>query len=105
MNQTPSRRWTPRQRLLLEGVDRGVYTGAVALVGLKGVCLWQEAVGRVSVDPQAEAVTPETVFDLASLTKPLATAGAMVLLVDQGKLTLTTTPGDLLPGEWLPPDT
>jgi len=104
MNQTPSPRWAPLQRLLLEGVDRGVYTGAVALVGLKGECLWQEAVGRVSVDLQAEAVTPETVFDLASLTKPLATAVALMLLVDQGKLTLTTTLGDLLPGEWLPPD-
>jgi CubicO group peptidase (beta-lactamase class C family) len=76
----------------------------VALVGLKGQCLWQEAVGRVSVDPQAEAVTPETVFDLASLTKPLATAVALMHLVDQGKLSLTTTLGDLLPGEWLPPD-
>ena len=104
MTQTPSQRWAPLQRLLLEGVDQGVYTAAVALVGLKGECLWQEAVGQVSVDPQAEAVTPETVFDLASLTKPLATAVALMLLVDQGKLTLTTTLGDLLPGEWLPPD-
>jgi CubicO group peptidase (beta-lactamase class C family) len=76
----------------------------VALVGLQGQCLWQEAVGRVSVDPQAEAVTPGTVFDLASLTKPLGTAVAVMRLVDQGKLSLTTTLGDLLPGEWLPPD-
>lgn len=104
MDQKSSNPWAPLNHLLSKGVDRGVYTGAVALVGLQGECLWQEAVGRVSVDPQAEAVTPETVFDLASLTKPLATAVALMRLVDQGKLTLTTTLGDLLPGEWLPPD-
>ena len=104
MDQTSSNPWAPLNHLLSKGIDRRVYTGAVALVGLKGECLWQEAVGRVSVDPQAEAVTPETVFDLASLTKPLATAVALMHLVDQGKLSLTTTLGDLLPGEWLPPD-
>jgi CubicO group peptidase (beta-lactamase class C family) len=97
-------RWTPLRQLLEDGLKHGVYTAAVALVGLKGQCLWEAAVGRVSGEPQAEAVTPETVFDLASLTKPLATAVALMRLVDQGKLTLTTTLGDLLPEEWLPPD-
>jgi CubicO group peptidase (beta-lactamase class C family) len=99
-----SDRWTPLRQLLEDGLQHGVYPGAVALVGLKGQCLWQEAVGRVSVEPGAAAVTPETVFDLASLTKPLATAVALMRLVDQGRLSLTTTLGDLLPGEWLPPD-
>ena len=97
-------RWNPLGQLLEDGLKQGIYTAAVALVGLKGACLWQAAAGRVSRDPQAQAVTPETVFDLASLTKPLATALALMLLADEGKLELAATLSDVLPGEWLPPD-
>ena len=53
---------------------QGVYTAAVALVGLKGELKWQAAAGRLSLDPEAPATTLSTIFDLASLTKPLATA-------------------------------
>ncbi len=103
MNQS-SNPWAPLHHLLQEGVEHGVYTAAVALVGLRGELLWQAAAGRVSRDPGAAAVSLETLFDLASLTKPLATALALMLLVDDGKLSLAATLGQVLPGEWLPPD-
>ncbi len=74
------------------------------MVGLQGELKWQAAVGRVSRDPEAPAVTAETIFDLASLTKPLATAAALMLLTDAGRLTPGASLGELLPGEWLPPD-
>ena len=92
------------QQLLAEGLTQGVYTGAVALVGINGDLMWQGAAGRVSRDPQAPAVTPETRFDLASLTKPLATSLALMLLGQQGKLQLRSTLEQVLPGDWLPPD-
>ena len=53
---------------------------------------------------EAAAVTPDTRFDLASLTKPLATTLALMVLVAQGKLSLTTPLGEILPHDWLPPD-
>ena len=55
-----SDRWAPLQQLLEAGVSQGVYTGAVALVGLKGELRWEGAAGRVSRDPGAAAVTPDT---------------------------------------------
>jgi len=99
-----SDRFNQLGQLLEDGVAQGVFSGAVALVGLKGRLLWQGAAGRVSRDPGAAAVSLKTVFDLASLTKPLATALALLLLVVEGKLALDATLGDLLPGDWLPPD-
>jgi serine-type D-Ala-D-Ala carboxypeptidase len=91
-------------QLLEDGREQGVYTAAVALVGVKGELHWEGAAGVLSRDPSAAAVTQATVFDLASLTKPLATALALMVLVDRGKLNLAGTLGELLPGEWLRPD-
>jgi len=96
--------FTPLTRLLEDGLSRGVYTAAVALIGVGGELRWQAAVGRVSRDPGAQAASPATVFDLASLTKPLATALALLLLMDEGRLTIASTLGEFLPGAWLPPD-
>ena len=46
----------------------------------------------------------DTSFDLASLTKPLATAAALMLLTDEGKLTPERHPGRTSGAGWLPPD-
>ena len=73
-------RWAPLQKLLEAGVSQGVFTAAVALVGLKGELRWEGAAGALSRDPGAAAVTLDTVFDLASLTKPLATTLALMVL-------------------------
>ncbi len=99
-----SRRFETLEELLASGVRDGVYSGAVALVGLKGELLWQGAAGRVSRSPDSPPVDPETVFDLASFTKPLATGLALMLLLDRRLLRLEATLGDLLPREWLPED-
>jgi len=92
------------EKLLEEGRGQGVYTAAVALVGLKGELLWQGAAGQVSREPGSPPTSPDTIFDLASLTKPLATALALMLLMDRGVLNLSTTLGDVLAVPWLPAD-
>ncbi|MCJ7818483.1 MAG: beta-lactamase family protein [Syntrophales bacterium] len=97
-------RWAPLQKLLEAGVSQGVFTAAVALAGLKGELRWQGAAGFLSRDPGAAAVTADTVFDLASLTKPLATTLALMVLAGQGELDLATPLGEVLPAAWLPPD-
>ncbi len=96
--------FTPLTRLLEAGLTGGIYTAAVALAGVGGELRWQAAVGRVSRDPGAQAATAATVFDLASLTKPLATALALLLLMDDGRLAPAATLGEFLPAAWLPPD-
>ena len=96
--------FTALTQLLEDGLTQGIYTAAVALAGVGGEVRWQAAVGRVSRDPGAQAATAATVFDLASLTKPLATALALLLLMDDGRLTPAATLGEFLPEAWLPPD-
>jgi CubicO group peptidase (beta-lactamase class C family) len=96
--------WAPLQQLLEAGVSQQVFTAAVALVGLKGELFWEGAAGTGSRTPAAPAVTPDTIFDLASLTKPLATGLALMVLVDRGKLRLSTSLEEVLPSQWLPRD-
>jgi CubicO group peptidase (beta-lactamase class C family) len=97
-------RWASLQKLLETGVSQGVFTAAVALVGIQGALRWEGVAGRVSRDPGAAAVTPDTVFDLASLTKPLATALALMVLGGRGKLDPATPLREVLAAAWLPPD-
>ncbi|MFI5330623.1 MAG: serine hydrolase domain-containing protein, partial [Desulfobaccales bacterium] len=99
-----SDRWLPLKRLLKDGLAQGVYTAAVALAGRRGELQWQAAAGRVSRDPAAPETTHETSFDLASLTKPLAIALALMVLTDAGKLAPDARLGEFLPVAWLPPD-
>ena len=55
----------------------------------RGHVIFRKAYGSRSLQPQKTAMTPEIVFDLASLTKPIATATSILLLAEQGKLKLT----------------
>jgi CubicO group peptidase (beta-lactamase class C family) len=89
---------------LQAGVKQGIYTAAVALVGVKGELCWQGAAGRLNSAPNSPPVTPDTLFDLASLTKPLATTLALMRLAAEGRLTLQSTLGEVLPVPWLPAD-
>ena len=71
-----------------EAVERGVFPGVVVLVNRAGTILYRRAVGWRSLEPDQQPVSAETVFDLASLTKPLATTLAIMLLVREKKLRL-----------------
>ena len=62
--------------------------GAVVLVGRKGRIIWQQSYGSRAVEPVREAMTPETIFDVASLTKVVATATSIMILVERGKVRL-----------------
>ena len=62
--------------------------GAVVLVGRKGRVVWRKSYGARAVEPAREAMTPDTIFDLASLTKVVATATSIMILVERGKVRL-----------------
>ena len=80
----------PITRILLEGIQTQVFPGAVLFVRHQGYVRVHQAVGVTSGLPDAHSVQRQTIYDLASLTKPLATATAMLLLVQDGLLDLTT---------------
>ena len=62
--------------------------GAVVLVGRHGKVAFRKAYGNRALAPSVEPMTVDTVFDLASLTKPVATAAAVMTLVEQGRVRL-----------------
>ena len=71
-----------------EAIRAGAFPGAVVLVARDGEIVWHEAFGVRTKDPEPAPMHPDTVFDLASLTKPLATAFAFMLLVKERKVEL-----------------
>lgn len=81
-----------RLRRIDAAVDRalaeGKVPGAVVLVGRHGKIAYARAAGLRTAEPAREALTRDTVFDMASLTKPVVTATAVMLLIEEGRLRL-----------------
>jgi serine-type D-Ala-D-Ala carboxypeptidase len=71
-----------------EAVADGVFPGAVVLVGKDDDVVYEQAFGSRSLLPNKTPMRLDTIFDLASLTKPLATAVAIMLLIRERKLRL-----------------
>ena len=69
-------------------IAEGVFPGAVLLVGKQDAIVYERAFGHRSLVPQQTAMQAGTIFDLASLTKALATSVALMLLVREKKLRL-----------------
>jgi len=67
-------------------LDRGAAPGVVIVVVHKGAVVFRKAYGNRSIEPEKTPMLPDIVFDLASLTKPIATATSIMLLFEQGKL-------------------
>lgn len=78
-------------------VEDGVFPGAVLLWGDVSRIMFHRAYGVADLIT-GESVEPACIFDLASLTKPLATTLAMAELVRMGRVSLNTPVGDILPG-------
>lgn len=75
--------------VVAEGLSRNRMPGCVVAVGRTGGIAWLKAYGNRQSIPEAIPMTTDTVFDLASLTKPVATATSIMTLVDQGRLKLS----------------
>ena len=80
--------FAPVDRTLHTAVEQGVFPGAVVLVRQAGTIRYRKAVGYRSLEPERTPLSEETIFDLASLTKPLATTIAIMLMVKEKKLRL-----------------
>ena len=71
--------------------------GCVVAIGYEGAIVFQRSYGHRQLEPQREAMAVDTVFDLASLTKPIATSTAVMQLVEQGKVGLADPVSKYLP--------
>lgn len=91
-------RFVPVRRVLEDAIDRGAFPGCAfgALAG--GKIVLQGALGRFTYEPDSPSVTPETVYDVASLTKVVSTTAIAMLLHQRGQLELETPVGEILPG-------
>ncbi len=82
--------------MMQEAVCENVFPGGVLLVSKNGVIRFYESYGYANVFTQSP-MTKRTLFDLASLTKPLATTLAVMQLIQRRIITLDQSVGDLLP--------
>jgi uncharacterized protein YbbC (DUF1343 family)/CubicO group peptidase (beta-lactamase class C family) len=71
--------------------------GAVVLVWHDGHVIYRKAFGHRSLEPRQEIMTADTIFDVASLTKVIATTTAVMQLVERGEVRLNDPVGKYLP--------
>ncbi len=89
--------------VLAEAVGRRVFPAAVAEVGSSAGATWRHAVGRLHEGEDAPPATLDTIFNLASLTKPIATTTLLLRLADRGLVSIDDRVGRWLSG-WRGPD-
>jgi uncharacterized protein YbbC (DUF1343 family) len=81
-----------------DAIQDKLLPGAVVVIGRADRVVWQKAYGHRALVPDAEPMTLDTMFDLASLTKVVATTTAVMLLVEEGQLRLSDRVASFIPG-------
>ena len=90
-------RWAQIDAVVQDEIQAGHLPGAVVLVGCGDRILYHQAFGLAVAEPFQEPMQKDTVFDLASMTKPTATAAAVMILIDRGQLDPNDRVGKYLP--------
>src|SRR5689334_1766947 len=83
--------------IVREAIHDQEIPGAVVLVGHDGHVVYRKAFGERSLEPRQEAMTVDTIFDIASLTKVVATTTAIMQLVQKGEIRLNEPVAKYLP--------
>ena len=83
--------------LIQEAIRDHKIPGAVLLIGHDGKVVYRKAYGSRALEPRREPMTAETIFDLASLTKVIATTTCVMQLFEQGKIKLNDPVAKYLP--------
>ena len=74
-----------------EAIGQKQIPGAVVLIGHDGHVVYRKAFGNRALEPRRELMTVDTIFDLASLTKVIATTTAIMQLEEKGKVRISDT--------------
>jgi CubicO group peptidase (beta-lactamase class C family) len=85
------------ESIVREGISDGEMPGAVVVIADSKRVLYEQVFGDRQIEPTREAMTIDTLFDLASLTKPIATATSVMRLVGQGKVDVDQPVSKYLP--------
>ncbi len=86
-------------RVVQRGITAGGYPGASVVVGRRGAAVWSKGFGKLGWTESSMAVDPDrSIYDLASLTKVIATTSAMMILFDEHKIDLDERVTHYLPG-------
>lgn len=80
-----------------EGIGAGKMPGCVVCIGRHGKIAYLEAFGNRQVGDTPQAMTVDTVFDMASITKPVVTATCVMKLIEQGRLRLGERVASIFP--------
>lgn len=93
--ETPD--WEKVEAIVEAGIEAGEMPGAVVVVANRDGVLYRKAFGDRQVEPIREPMTLDTVFDMASITKPVATATSVMVLVQEGKIDVNQPVSKYLP--------
>jgi CubicO group peptidase (beta-lactamase class C family) len=88
-------------QIIQEAIDRKDFPGADILVARKGKIVWRKVFGHCQWIPEYRPMERSMVFDMASLTKPVATATSIMILAENGNLSLWDKVVDYVP-EFIP---
>lgn len=84
--------------LILKAQKEGEFAGCVVAIGRRREVALVRAYGYRQIEPTQQPMQTDTVFDLASLTKPIATGTAIMILLERGELRLRDPVHQLIPG-------
>ena len=90
-------RLTVLDPIITDAIAQQQIPGAVLIVGHDGQVVYRRAYGSRAIEPRREAMTIDTIFDCASLTKVVATTTAIMQLWEQGKLRMNDPVAKYLP--------
>ncbi len=94
---TAAERFSAIDSIFNQAVTLHQIPGAVVLVGHDGRVVFRKAYGSRSLEPRREAMTMDTIFDMASLTKCMVTATAVMRLVQYGQVRLNDPVAKYIP--------
>ena len=84
--------------IVLDAIHDHQIPGAVLLVGHNGQVVYRKAFGNRALEPRREPMTVDTIFDIASLTKVVATTTAVMQLVQKGEVRVNDPVAKYIPG-------
>ncbi len=96
-HSTQRQQFAPARAILEQAIASHAFPGAAYAVLYQGKVIALDAAGRFTYDNDSPQVLPDTIFDLASVTKVVATTSMAMLLHDRGILDLDTPLGEILP--------
>src|ERR1700684_2433909 len=86
----PQTAWVSRlgvlDSIVQDAISDGQIPGAVVLIGHDGQVIYRKAFGERALEPRREPMSVDTIFDVASLTKVVATSIAVTQLVQKGQV-------------------